>query len=64
MTKQFENELHPHYSNAAKPTSLLHDNRFVDKIESEIYTKANLIQSMTDFTLLNYPPNLGGWAND
>ena len=27
-------------------------------------TKANLIQSMTDFTILNYPPILGGCAND
>ena len=27
-------------------------------------TKANSVQSMTDFTLLNYPPILGGWAND
>ena len=27
-------------------------------------TKANSIQSMTDFTFLNYPPILGGWAND
>ena len=27
-------------------------------------TKANSFQSMTDFTLLNYPPILGEWAND
>ena len=27
-------------------------------------TKANSIQSMTDFAVLNYPPILGGWAND
>ena len=44
------------------PTSLLHDHRFVDKIE--IYKSELGPKVMHDLTILSYPPITGGWAND
>ena len=54
----------PHHSNAAKPTSLLHDHLFVDKIEiykSEIQTGSNhgeMAVSMNDRETISDPISL------
>ena len=54
----------PHHSNAVKPTSLLHDRRFVDKIEiykSEIQTGSNhgeMAVSMNDRGTISDPISL------
>ena len=50
-----------HHSNAAKTTSFPYCSTIA---ASSTKLRANSIQSMTDFTLLNYPPILGGWGND
>ena len=48
-----------HHSNVAKPTSFPYCSIIAASSTKSRHTKANLVQSMTDFILFNYPPFWG-----